>query len=124
MPVASALNALGESRKILPIDGAVAVVILEPAARRAQFARGQFFAEKCGFIRDARQTDIARDPHPVLPDVEVGHLAPRRRRHIDAALRINRARDGIGDVERTRPFLKDERRFFSRALGRAERAQD
>ena len=122
--VAELINALGERGEILPIDGAVAVVILEPTARCAQFSRRQFFAEKRAFVRDARQADIARDPHPVLPDVEVGHLAPRRRRHVDAALRIDSDRDGVGDVQRTRPFLKDESRFFSRALGCAERAQD
>ena len=112
--VAQLVDALGVDREILPVDGAVLVVIRESAARRAEFSRRERVAVKRRFPLDACERDIVGNPHRVLANIEVGDLAARGGGHINAPLRIDRACDGIGDVQRARPFLEDE---LARGIG-------
>jgi hypothetical protein len=69
--VAHLINAFGGGREIFPVDGAIAVVILERTTRSANFARGEDVLVKSEFGVDAVQGDIVGDPVTVFADVEV-----------------------------------------------------
>ena len=120
--VAHLIDAFGGRREIFPVDGAVAVVVLERATRSADLAGREDVLEKSEFGVDAVERDVVGDPVTVFADVEVADLAAGGRGHINAALGIDRASDRIGDIEGTRPFLEHELVFAGRGLRRGERS--
>ena len=67
--VGELVDAFLEMSQILPVDAAVLVVILEPAAGALQFARRQLALIEGQFVRRRSQADVVRDPDHVLADV-------------------------------------------------------
>ena len=124
--VAELVDALAEMREILPIDRPILVVIGQPAAGLAHFSGREHVAKKSRFLRDGAQPHIVRHPHPVLANIQIAHLAPGRGRHIDAPLRIDGHGDGIGHINRARPFFHLElfRRILVWGRGRRERRSE
>jgi len=102
--VAQLVDALSVVGEVLPVDRAVAVVVAEPAARRAQPAGSEFPAEKLGLFLDRSEPHVVRDPHRVLADVEVADLAPGRRRDVGVAGLVERDGRRVRHVERPRPL--------------------
>ena len=107
--VAKLVNALAVNGEVLPVDGAVLVVIFEVTAWQPQLPGGEFTLQEGFLFFDAGQRDVVRDPRRVLADVEVRHLAPRGGRNVDATLFVRGDGHGIGHVEIAGPPVEFER---------------
>ena len=99
-------------RKILPIDGPVAIPVAQVAAWSPQHARSQVGTEKRALGGYAGESDVVGNPFAPLTDIEVGRLAAGSPGHEDTALCIDAAGHRIRDIEVTAPALWDERRAF------------
>ncbi len=106
--VTELIDTLGVMRQILPVDGAVTVVILQTGPRQPHLSRSEFAMKKRLLVGHAGESDIVGNPHRVFANIEIAHLAARRGRNVNAALWIDRTRDWIGDVERTGPFVEHQ----------------
>ena len=90
--------------EVLPVDRAIFVVILEPAARESQFARRQFALEERELFCRCSQGDVIRNPDGVLSDIQVARFATGCRCDVDAARFVHRAGGRVRHAEVARPL--------------------
>jgi hypothetical protein len=109
--VAELVDAFAVNGEVLPVDGAVFVVVGKAAAREACFAGGELAFEEGFFFFDTGEGDVVGDPLGVLADVEVGDFAAGGGGDVDAALGIDGDGDGVGDVEGAGPAVEFEGGF-------------
>ena len=104
--VAELVDALAVNREVFPVDGAILVLILQGAPGHAQFSGGQLALQELAFFLHTGQANVIGDPHRMLANVQISDFSSRGRRHINPALFIHRAGDGIRHIQRARPAMK------------------
>ena len=106
--VAELVDALAMNGEVLPVDGAVFVMILQPTARQAKFSWSQLPLQELALLLHTAEPDIIRDPHRMLTDVEIRTLSPRGGGDIDASLFIHRAGNRIRHIQSAGPAMKSD----------------